>query len=72
MNNEKTIIDKKDKQRYDVYKSWLVDDATFTGIYELPVLKPCYEKPKRAVPFHKSYKIKDYDRWVHFYEDLLG
>ena len=53
----------------DVFNSFLVCLATYAGLFEFPIINPCYEIPKRLIPFSKCISSKDFDCWVHFYED---
>lgn len=53
----------------DVFNAFLVSHSTYDGDYEIPVIKPCYETPNKMISFSKSIASKDYDQWVHFYED---
>lgn len=54
---------------HDVFKSFLVNDAEYAGIFEMPVIKPTNSIPNRLIPFSKAKYSKDYDQWIHFYED---
>ena len=69
MGKEQKLPNEAARQRYDAFKSWLVQDATFAGAWELPKLKPCHEKPQRAIPFDKAMRTADKNQWVHFYLD---
>ena len=53
----------------DVFKSFLVRFAEYAGLFEFPVIKPTKSIPNRLIPFSKAISSKDYDQWVHFYED---
>ncbi len=53
----------------DVFNAFLVRLACFAGLFEFPVLKPTYCIPNRLLVFSKAVSSKDYDYWVHFYED---
>jgi hypothetical protein len=53
----------------DVFNAFLVSMATYAGIFEFPRIKAIYEIPNRLIPFSKAISCKDYDQWVHFYED---
>ena len=57
------------KNCIDVFNSFLVSFATYAGIYEFPVIKGTYEIPNRLICFSKAISSKNYDQWVHFYED---
>lgn len=53
----------------DVFNAFLVRMATYAGIFEFPCIRPTYEVPKRIIPFSKAVSCKDYEQWVHFYEN---
>lgn len=51
--------------RMDVFKSYLVDGASFSPVYELPILERTEFQPDRAIPFHTAYSSKQFQTWVH-------
>ncbi len=53
----------------DVFNSFLVKDANYDGILEIPSVKTDIYYPKKLIPFSKCTSSTDYDAWVHFYED---
>ena len=53
----------------DVFKSYLVEDATFAGDLEIPALKPTDKLPAQMRPFSQAISSKERHVWVHFYED---
>lgn len=53
----------------DVFRSFLVKDAKFSGELELPCIHAESRKPNRMIPFSKAISCQDTDQWVHFYED---
>lgn len=55
---------------YDVFHSYLVEDADYEGYIELPKIKTSNLIPKKLVPFSKamSKSWNDFDCWVMFYE----
>ncbi len=53
----------------DVFRSYLVKNAKFSGKLELPCIKPESNHPNRLIPFSKAISCHDTDQWVHFYED---
>lgn len=53
----------------DVFKSFLVRYAEYAGVFEFPVIRSTKSIPNRLIPFSKAISSKDYDQWVHFYED---
>ena len=60
------------EERKDVFRSFLVNNATYDGFLEIPVIKPIDQLPNRLIPFSKAMKTNDYDQWVHFYENDCG
>ena len=62
-------INSERKNCKDVFNAFLVRLAYFAGLFEFPVLKPTYCIPNRLLTFSKAVSSKDYDYWVHFYED---
>lgn len=53
----------------DVFNSFLVSMTTYSGIFEFPHIHPCYEIPNKLIAFSKAISCKDYNQWVHFFED---
>lgn len=53
----------------DVFNSFLVSTANYDSEYEIPIIQPIYVAPKSVIEFSKATSSKDYDKWVHFYED---
>ncbi len=53
----------------DVFNAFLVACAVYAGFFEFPVINPCYEIPNALIAFSKCISCKNYNYWVHFYED---
>ncbi len=53
----------------DVFNAFLVSMATYAGFFEFPRIKPTYIVPEKIIAFSKALSSKEYDQWVHFYED---
>ncbi len=53
----------------DVFRAFLVRDAQFDTELEIPCIAPEPSLPERMIPFSKAVSSKDYQQWVHFYED---
>lgn len=53
----------------DVFHAFLVKDADYDGIFEIPCLSIELSKPNKLIPFSKALSMNDYDAWVHFYEN---
>lgn len=60
----------KFNNNYDVFHSYLVEDADYEGYIELPKIKASNLIPQKLVPFSKamSKTWEDFDCWVMFYE----
>ena len=53
----------------DVFRSFLVQNAEYSGELEIPIIRPEHELPNRLITFSKAIGTQDTDCWVHFYED---
>ena len=53
----------------DVFRSYLVRNAVFDGELEIPCIMPEVAVPNKLIQFSKAVSGRDYDAWVHFYED---
>lgn len=53
----------------DVFKAFLVKNAKYEGVIEIPILDGTNSKPRKVILFSKALKSKDFDCWVLFYED---
>lgn len=53
----------------DVFHAFLVKNATYDGNLEIPCLAREIQKPIKLIAFSKSISSKEYDAWIHFYED---
>lgn len=53
----------------DVFRAFLVKNACYAGDLEIPCIEAEKQLPARLIPFSKAIGGKDYDSWVHFYED---
>lgn len=53
----------------DVFRAFLVKNARYEGELEIPCIEAEDQLPTRLIPFSKAIGGKDYDAWVHFYED---
>ena len=64
------MIKKQFNKDYDVFRSFLVEEADYEGYIELPKIKTSNYIPRRLVPFSKavSRSWQDFDCWVMFYE----
>ena len=64
------MVNNNYETRYDVFHSYLVRNASFSGEEEFPSIRSCNEIPNRIIPFSEAIKTtnKDYDCWVCFYE----
>ncbi len=53
----------------DVFRAFLVKNATYDGSLEIPCIKKETSKPNKLIAFTKAIRSNDYDAWVHFFED---
>ena len=56
----------------DVFRSYLVKDASFDNELEIPCIKREESLPDRLIPFSKAVGGTDFGAWVHFYEDDIA
>lgn len=52
----------------DVFRAFLVENAEFDGLFEIPVIRTSNLLPEKLITFSKAKRSKDYDSWVCFYE----
>lgn len=64
------MTNKQFNKNYDVFRSFLVENADYEGYIELPKIRTSNIIPKKLVPFSKavSRSWKDFDCFVMFYE----
>lgn len=60
---------KKRKGCKDIFKTFLVENASFDGSLEIPIIKKEFSIPNELIPFSKCISSKDHNCWIHFYED---
>lgn len=53
----------------DVFRSFLVKNATYDGTLEMPCIKSVDAIPNKLTVFSKSIRSKDFNSFVHFFED---
>ncbi len=53
----------------DVFHAFLVKNATYDGFLEIPTIDYGIYKPSKLISFSKCISSKDFDCWIHFYED---
>ena len=53
----------------DVFHAFLVENATYDSALEIPCMDTETKKPRNLIPFSKALHSKDYNSWIHFYED---
>ena len=53
----------------DVFRAFLVKNASFSGVFEIPGIPASHKIPNKLIPFSKCISSKEHDAWVHFYED---
>lgn len=61
---------KKFEKNYDVFHSFLVRDAEYSGYIELPKIKTSEKMPSELITFSKAMlrSCSDFEKWVMFYE----
>lgn len=59
----------KRKSCKDVWNAFLVATASYGGPFEFPAIVPSWSVPNRLIAFSKAVSCKDFDQWIHFYED---
>lgn len=53
----------------DVFRSFLVRNATYDGSLEMPCIKSTDAIPNKLTVFSKAIRSKDFNSFVHFFED---
>lgn len=53
----------------DVFRAFLVADATYDSELEIPCIQPVDRIPAKLVSFSKAVSGREYNAWVHFYQD---
>lgn len=53
----------------DVFRAFLVKRAQFDGKLEIPCILPEQNIPNKVIAFSEAIRSRDYNQWVHFYED---
>lgn len=53
----------------DVFRAFLVQNASYDGDLEIPCIDPQNKIPKNVIAFSKAINSNDYTSWIHFYED---
>lgn len=63
-------MNEKKFNNYDVFHSFLVENADYEGVIELPKISTSNYLPKKVITFSKamSRSCYDFDCWVMFYE----
>ena len=57
------------KKSSDVFKSYLFENVSYSGEFQIPILHSSKLLPNKMIPFSKASSTKDFAQWVHFYED---
>lgn len=52
----------------DVFRAFLVEDAEFDGVFEIPIIRTSNLFPNKLLTFSKAMRSEDYGCWVCFYE----
>ena len=64
-----SIINSTRRGCKDVFHAFLVKNAAYDTNLEIPCIKPDNCIPQKLISFSKAIGGKDYDCFVHFYED---
>ncbi|WP_317855968.1 DUF4417 domain-containing protein [Chakrabartyella piscis] len=61
------------EKRNDIFHAFLLKNANYDGIFEIPIIKPTNSIPTKVIPFSKAYTARkqkniDYDMFISFYE----
>jgi hypothetical protein len=64
-------VNNQRKSCKDVFNSYLVSTASYSGIYEFPRIKPTQNIPNRLISFSKSIANKDNNRWIRFLKMII-
>ena len=57
------------KKNSDVFKTCLFDGVSYEGDFQIPILHSRKLLPNKLIPFSKAFATKDFEQWIHFYED---
>lgn len=63
------ILSAPQKRKRDVFKAFLVKNATYEGDYEIPCIRTSDLIPEKVISFSKTKKGDQFDAFVHFYKD---
>ena len=61
-----TILNVPQKGETDVFRSFLVKNATYEGVEEIPKIRTSNYIPEKVISFSKAVSGKVFNRWVHF------
>jgi hypothetical protein len=56
----------------DVFRAFLVENATYSGEQEIPCLKKETAVPEDLILFSKAISSRSFDSWICFYEDDIN
>lgn len=65
---ETTSLNTPKTGKHDVFRSFLVKNATYDGEYEIPKIHTSNLIPEKVISFSKAISSKDYNQWISFYE----
>ncbi len=63
------LIQNNTRQVKDVFRSFLVKNADYAGKEEIPCIITSNLLPKKVISFSNAISSKDFNSWIHFYED---
>lgn len=54
----------------DIFRAFLIENAKFSGMYDIPVIRAEHSVPRKLIRFSDACREKkDYNQWVMFYEN---
>lgn len=59
---------KNKKSCKDVFNAKMLENASYTGNLEFPIIAGTEEIPVGLIPFSKIKSSVEYEKWIHFYE----
>ena len=62
------ILSAPKKCEVDVFRSFLVKNASYDGELEIPCIRTSILIPEKVISFSKARRKQEYDSWIHFYE----
>lgn len=68
VNSQRAIKGKKMDKKHDVFQARLLEDVSFEGRYEYPIVKGGLYRPLKAIGFDRAPHVNTmHGLWLHFY-----